>query len=99
MCFGRVFCFEAESFPVEGIGPREVEEITRQDSCGLDGLFELPVSDAGGSRKSGKVGVGVFGSAVSFGLHEGIGPVLEIGVCFGRESEIDESFPEFFSEW
>ena len=24
-----------------------IEEITGQDSCGLDGLFELPVGEAG----------------------------------------------------
>ena len=97
MCFGRVFCFEAESFPVEGVGPREVKEITGQDSCGLDGLFELPVSDAGGSRQGGEVGVGVFGGAVAFGFHEGLGPVFQVRVGLGRQSQVDESGPELFS--
>ena len=97
MCLGRVFCFEAESFPVEGVGPGEVEEITGQDSCGLDGLFELPVGDAGGSRQGGEVGVGVFGSAVCFGLHEGLSPVFEVRVGLGGQSQINESCPELFS--
>jgi len=47
VCFWRGLCFESECFPVEGVGPREVEEITSQDSCGLDGLLELPISEVG----------------------------------------------------
>ena len=97
VCFGRVFCFEAESFPVEGVGPGEVEEITGQDSCGLDGLFKLPVGKAGGSRQGGKVGVSVFSGAVGLGFHEGLSPVFEVGVGLGGQSQIDESGPELFS--
>ena len=97
MCLRRVFCFEAESFPVEGVGPREFEEITGQDSCSLDGLFELPVGEAGGSRQGSEVGVSVFGGAVGFGFHEGFSPVFEIRVGLGWDSEINESRTEFSS--
>ena len=99
VCFGRVFCFEAEGFPVEGAGPGQVEEITGEDSRGLDGLIELPVGKVGGSRKGGKVCVGVFGSAVGFCLHEGLGPVLEIRVGLRGQSQVNESCPELFSQW
>ena len=97
VCLRRVFCFEAERFPVEGVGPREVEAITSQDSCGLDGLFELPVGEAGGSRQGSEVGVGVFGGAVGFGFYEGFSPVFEVRVGLGWDSEINESRTEFSS--
>lgn len=97
MCFGRVFCFEAESIPVKGIGPREIEEITGQDSCCLNGLFELPVGNAGGLRQGSEVGVGAFYCAVAFGFHKRLGPVFEVRVGLGGQSQVIESDPELLS--
>ena len=96
-CFGRVFGFEFEGFPIEGVGPGELEEVAGENSSGLDSLVELPVGEAGGLGKGGEIGVAFLSGAMGLGFEEGFSPVFKVGVDFGGETQVDEAHPEFLS--
>ncbi len=80
--------------PVIGPGPRQGENIMRQNVHGVHSLAELPVLKMRGAAKGVEEGAGGVGGTIATGLGPGLGPLDVILAGGGLDGQVNEALEE-----